>query len=181
MPSTTPPSPLSLHDALPIFFSHPWIYPLVKDVLRRRAQLVVYESHNVEGLLRMRLLGDNPFGSRIAAHAAAIERELCHAADLVRSEEHTSELQSRLHLVCRQPPRPPLFPYTTLFRSSSRIRGSIRWSRTSCGGGRSSSSTSRTTSRGSSACGCSATTRSGRGSPRTPRPSSASCATPPIS
>src|SRR5687768_16514640 len=33
-----------------------------------------------------------------------------------RSEEHTSELQSRLHLVCR-PPRSPLFPYTTLFRS----------------------------------------------------------------
>src|SRR5687768_6200390 len=39
-----------------------------------------------------------------------------------RSEEHTSELQSRLHLVCRlllirQPPRSTLFPYTTLFRS----------------------------------------------------------------
>src|SRR3990172_7013601 len=40
-----------------------------------------------------------------------------------RSEEHTSELQSRLHLVCpllflmiRRPPRSPLFPYTTLFR-----------------------------------------------------------------
>src|SRR5687768_16162246 len=41
-----------------------------------------------------------------------------------RSEEHTSELQSRLHLVCRLllvrlPPSPPLFPYTTLFRSSA--------------------------------------------------------------
>src|SRR5436305_1171334 len=37
-----------------------------------------------------------------------------------RSEEHTSELQSRPHHVCRlpRPPRPPLFPYTTLFRSS---------------------------------------------------------------
>src|SRR5438045_398600 len=34
-----------------------------------------------------------------------------------RSEEHTSELQSLRHLVCR-PPRPPPFPYTTLFRSS---------------------------------------------------------------
>src|SRR5687768_14203992 len=41
-----------------------------------------------------------------------------------RSEEHTSELQSRLHLVCR-PPRPTLFPYTTLFRSPPRpARGS---------------------------------------------------------
>src|SRR5689334_11739805 len=33
-----------------------------------------------------------------------------------RSEEHTSELQSQFHLVCR-PPRSTLFPYTTLFRS----------------------------------------------------------------
>src|SRR3990172_8315312 len=45
----------------------------------------------------------------------------------IRSEEHTSELQSRLHLVCpllflmmRRPPRSTLFPYTTLFRSPRR-------------------------------------------------------------
>src|SRR5437660_1353300 len=42
----------------------------------------------------------------------------------VRSEEHTSELQSRGHLVCRlllarRPPSSPLFPYTTLFRSQA--------------------------------------------------------------
>src|SRR5947209_250194 len=35
---------------------------------------------------------------------------------LNRSEEHTSELQSRQYLVCR-PPLSPFFPYTTLFRS----------------------------------------------------------------
>src|SRR5205814_811517 len=35
----------------------------------------------------------------------------------LRSEEHTSELQSLRHLVCRLQPGPPLFPYTTLFRS----------------------------------------------------------------
>src|SRR5262245_43065187 len=34
----------------------------------------------------------------------------------IRSEEHTSELQSLRHLVCR-PPTSTLFPYTTLFRS----------------------------------------------------------------
>src|SRR5438105_788112 len=34
-----------------------------------------------------------------------------------RSEEHTSELQSRVDLVCRLPPLYTLFPYTTLFRS----------------------------------------------------------------
>src|SRR5437867_3069771 len=42
----------------------------------------------------------------------------------LRSEEHTSELQSPYDLVCRLllvrlPPRSTLFPYTTLFRSSS--------------------------------------------------------------
>src|SRR6266436_2624250 len=35
--------------------------------------------------------------------------DACHACAARRSEEHTSELQSRLHLVCR-PPRSPLFP-----------------------------------------------------------------------
>src|SRR3990172_6949352 len=46
-----------------------------------------------------------------------------------RSEEHTSELQSRLHLLfllfflmSRRPPRSPLFPYTTLFRSGGHRR-----------------------------------------------------------
>src|SRR5699024_5634979 len=33
----------------------------------------------------------------------------------IRSEEHTSELQSRFDIVCR-PPRYPHIPYTTLFR-----------------------------------------------------------------
>src|SRR5437763_1557913 len=43
-----------------------------------------------------------------------------------RSEEHTSELQSPMYLVCRLPPSPPRctpFPYTTLFRSRPRPRG----------------------------------------------------------
>src|SRR5688572_23722772 len=35
----------------------------------------------------------------------------------LRSEEHTSELQSQSNLVCR-PPQSTLFPYTTLFRST---------------------------------------------------------------
>src|SRR5690348_15341137 len=39
-----------------------------------------------------------------------------------RSEEHTSELQSPVHLVCRQPAS-TLFPYTTLFRSFADVFG----------------------------------------------------------
>ena len=79
-------------DADVVVFSHPWVYPLVKDVLRPRAQLVVYDSHNVEGLLRLRLLGDTPFGTQIATHAAVIERELCNAADLVLACSHEDRL-----------------------------------------------------------------------------------------
>src|ERR1041385_6973408 len=59
------------------------------------------------------------------------------AAQQLRSEEHTSELQSRLHPACRlfflsirRPPRPTLFPYTTLFRSRSPIQRPARRSRT---------------------------------------------------
>ncbi|GFM31471.1 glycosyltransferase [Novosphingobium sp. PY1] len=40
-----------------VVFSHPWIYPLVKDQLRPN-QVVIYESHNVEGFLRAQLLSD---------------------------------------------------------------------------------------------------------------------------
>src|SRR5690625_5200861 len=46
---------------------------------------------------------------------------------IARSEEHTSELQSRGHLVCRLLLRPltrlPLSPYTTLFRSHRLFHG----------------------------------------------------------
>src|SRR5690606_17888855 len=41
-----------------------------------------------------------------------------------RSEEHTSELQSREKLVCR-PPSSTLFPYTTLFRSHAEPTGVV--------------------------------------------------------
>src|SRR5690554_6377756 len=55
-----------------------------------------------------------------------IGSQLTEALAGLRSEEHTSELQSRPHLVCRlllEKTRPPptlsLFSYTTLFRSHS--------------------------------------------------------------
>src|SRR5438309_1409490 len=55
--------------------------------------------------------------SSTSAQASANERKI------VRSEEHTSELQSQFHLVCRlllqrAPLRFTFFPYTTLFRSN---------------------------------------------------------------
>src|ERR1035441_4773614 len=59
-------------------------------------------------------------------HAESQHDQALHGPDpahesQTRSEEHTSELQSLRHLVCRlllgRPPRSTLFPYTTLFRS----------------------------------------------------------------
>src|SRR5687768_710873 len=51
----------------------------------------------------------------------SISIDSLYRVSVARSEEHTSELQSRLHLVCRlllsRPPSSTLFPYTTLFRS----------------------------------------------------------------
>src|SRR5690554_4257453 len=48
------------------------------------------------------------------------------AAEMLRSEDHTSELQSRPHLVCRLLLHPlpfsTLFPYTTLFRSFRQLQ-----------------------------------------------------------
>src|SRR3989338_5766721 len=61
-----------------------------------------------------------------------------------RSEEHTSELQSQFHLICRllflrirRPPRSTLFPYTTLFRSSAWKTDAFR-GRNSCSCGKAS-------------------------------------------
>src|SRR2546429_9857630 len=78
-PATTEIYTLSLHDALPISAGRPCrdAARLSQLLLRRRAQ----------GLRRCRALH--------APHPAA------RGARLRRSEEHTSELQSRLHLVCR--------------------------------------------------------------------------------
>src|SRR5699024_8202135 len=54
-------------------------------------------------------------------------------SERLRSEEHTSELQSRFDLVCRlllaAPPPFTLFPYTTLFRSFPFLPGKGRFLR----------------------------------------------------
>src|SRR2546429_939486 len=68
---------LSLHDALPIWIDHPWE--------ENRGMGVSYGYNRAEDVS--------------VYHTG---RELVFIlVDTVRSEEHTSELQSRLHLVCR--------------------------------------------------------------------------------
>ena len=71
-----------------VVFSHPWIYPLVKDVLDGSRQLVVYDAHNVEGLLRVELLDDGHKGTDLAKGVVALEHELCHAAHMILACSH---------------------------------------------------------------------------------------------
>jgi GT2 family glycosyltransferase/glycosyltransferase involved in cell wall biosynthesis len=66
-----------------VVYSHPWLYPLTKNMLDRSRQIVVYDAHNVEGKLRMALLDDGAMGTRIVRDVVAVEAALCRAADLV--------------------------------------------------------------------------------------------------
>src|SRR2546422_9514943 len=72
---------LSLHDALPIFVAQPLL------VLGRALRIGVVQ---VGAELRQRAVGDVEPQLLLGLHQGE-----------PRSEEHTSELQSRLHLVCR--------------------------------------------------------------------------------
>ncbi|THD08649.1 hypothetical protein B1991_04825 [Rhodanobacter lindaniclasticus] len=65
-----------------VVFSHPWAYAAVAEVLRAD-QLVVYESHNVEGLLRMSLHDDIPAADPLVRGVVALEYRLCREADLI--------------------------------------------------------------------------------------------------
>src|SRR5688500_19622895 len=84
---TTPPSPLSLHDALPIF-EHAAIQSRI-DALRG----VLAEAEQALADVRARSQG--------AGFAPAAGSLLGAPSYSGRSEEHTSELQSPCNLVCR--------------------------------------------------------------------------------
>src|SRR5690625_5925042 len=82
LPATSVISSLSLHDALPI----------LRGVLSE-----VRDSVAQHGELRDLLLDLSEAHVKQVAHVLAGRM----AAEIERSEEHTSELQSRGHLVCR--------------------------------------------------------------------------------
>src|SRR5438552_3450396 len=123
MPASSPPQiyTLSLHDALPIFRQ--------ANLIKGMSGSPIYINGKVVGAFSQgEPTTKEPLGlvTPIEDMLEAWDPNLPHVLDggdkAQRSEEHTSELQSPDHLVCR-PPRPPrstLFPYTTLFRSSGR-------------------------------------------------------------
>src|SRR5207253_9438162 len=83
-------SPLSLHDALPICRRHGRVagrWPAI-----RRFGYALIGTAVLAAILALALTLFGVSGANVVAGTAGFE---------VRSEEHTSELQSRGHLVCR--------------------------------------------------------------------------------
>src|SRR5690606_31611035 len=80
-------------------------------------------SPPIRGLLRSPCPSARPRLHARSSSWAPADEQVNAIARQARSEEHTSELQSRENLVCRLlleirlPPLSTLFPYTTLFRS----------------------------------------------------------------
>lgn len=70
-----------------VVFSHPWCYPPLRDALRAD-QMLVYDSQNVEAVLRTSLHDDLPQAVELLDRVAQIEYELCRDADLVLTCSH---------------------------------------------------------------------------------------------
>lgn len=80
-------------DADVVIFSHPWVYPLVKDYLRPD-QVVIYDSHNVEGFLRAQLLNEtNPTEAELLRNVVKDECELGYRADWIWACSHEDLLR----------------------------------------------------------------------------------------
>src|SRR5690554_7298854 len=94
-------STLSLHDALPICMATQGLRPVAEFqfmgfIYAGMEQIVSHAArmrNRTRGRLHCPLVFRAPFGGGI--HAPE------HHSESTRSEEHTSELQSRPHLVCR--------------------------------------------------------------------------------
>src|SRR5690606_40024831 len=70
-------------------------------------EMTIFCGAVARGVKRAMIVGDMPFGSYQPNPSVAVENAVqlvkagCDAVKLERSEEHTSELQSRENLVCR--------------------------------------------------------------------------------
>src|SRR5690606_41789908 len=103
-PSYPPASPfsLSLHDALPIFtVPGQQSYPINPDFFM--VIVVRFGNYPVLKPITPYELESRPLDQGIPTHYLVVGRDRL-TDRVVRSEEHTSELQSRENLVCRHPP-----------------------------------------------------------------------------
>jgi glycosyltransferase involved in cell wall biosynthesis len=81
-----------------VIFSHPWAWAVAGDAVKGDRQLVLYDAHNVEAIIKRQLLDGTPTGRRLADEAERLERALCHAADLVLACSHQDrQTLARLH------------------------------------------------------------------------------------
>src|SRR5947199_45623 len=122
MPSSASPEiyTVSLHDALPI-----WIVQVICQ-LRHDDAVADVQLRDHRARRDEERLGHERLHQEGDQHGEADEEGdlligLAVLIAFLRSEEHTSELQSLRHLVCRllRHLRSTPFPYTTLFRSGS--------------------------------------------------------------
>ena len=82
-----------LQDSDVVIFSHPWIYPLVKDYLKEN-QVIIYDSHNVEGYLRAQVLDlKYEAQAQILEKVVSDEYELVCRADWVLACSHEDLLK----------------------------------------------------------------------------------------
>lgn len=76
-----------------VVFSHPWVYPLVKDRLRPN-QVLIYDSQNVEGYLRAQLLDEAfPTEAQLLRQVVEDENQLGCAADWILTCSHEDLLR----------------------------------------------------------------------------------------
>jgi glycosyltransferase involved in cell wall biosynthesis len=71
-----------------VVFSHPWAYPPLREDLDPDRQMIVYDAHNMEGMLRLALLDDGGAGTDIVRDVVREEYALCHAAHLILACSH---------------------------------------------------------------------------------------------
>ncbi|MBN8923490.1 MAG: glycosyltransferase [Rhodanobacter sp.] len=71
-----------MDDADVVIFSHPWCYPPLANDLKAH-QLVVYDAHNVESVLRVSLHDDLPQAAPLLEGVVATEAALLARSDLV--------------------------------------------------------------------------------------------------
>lgn len=71
-----------------VIFSQPWVFPELKDGIRKREQLIVYDSRAFEALKWLSLLEDDGPGTELAREVMRIECDLCVSADLIFTSSH---------------------------------------------------------------------------------------------